>query len=114
MFASKKQILCGDLCKQVSKAIRYIKKCSNDGRLMSFDVQWAIDTRLAHIIAGGYAETARRLTPEQRDEVWKRFGGMCAECGKPGDEIDHINGSSSNPKNLQLLCRKCHQGKTES
>ena len=33
-------------------------------------------------------------------------------CGEPGDEIDHINGSSSDAANLQLLCDTCHNKKT--
>jgi 5-methylcytosine-specific restriction endonuclease McrA len=114
MFVSKKQIFCGDLCRQISKAIRYVKGCRSDGRLMSIDVQVAIDTRLAHIMAGGYAETERSLAPSQRQEVWERSEGRCEQCGKIGKEIDHIRGSSSDLRNLQLLCRQCHQDKTQS
>jgi hypothetical protein len=35
----------------------------------------------------------------------------CRICGKPGDEIDHISGSSNDPANLQLLCDSCHNKK---
>lgn len=32
----------------------------------------------------------------------------------PGTEIDHINGDSSDPDNLRLLCHTCHVGVTLS
>lgn len=65
-------------------------------------------------MVGGYAETERTLPKIERDEVWRRFNGKCAECGAAGEEIDHIKDSSSDPRNLQLLCRRCHRLKTES
>jgi hypothetical protein len=37
---------------------------------------------------------------------------VCRECGQPGEEIDHIDGDSSDLTNLQLLCKPCHHTKT--
>ena len=42
--------------------------------------------------------------------------GQCAEGGDPATEVDHIvplaSGGSSEPSNLQCLCRVCHERKT--
>jgi hypothetical protein len=59
-----------------------------------------------------YAETARRLTSEQKAAIWARDRGLCVQCGRPGAEVDHIDGSSDDPSNLQLLCADCHHAKT--
>ncbi|MGH8655144.1 MAG: HNH endonuclease [Gammaproteobacteria bacterium] len=76
------------------------------------DVRLAVVTRLAHIAAGGYDRVARKLTNQLRSDVISRSSGLCVLCGKPGDEIDHIEGPSSDIQNLQLLCRSCHTKKT--
>lgn len=41
-----------------------------------------------------------------------RDKGRCHSCGKPGSEVDHIQGASNDPENLQWLCRECHKAKT--
>lgn len=60
----------------------------------------------------GYDEQARHLTPAQKAAIRKRDNGLCARCGRPGAEIDHIDGSSDDPANLQLICLDCHHTKT--
>lgn len=39
---------------------------------------------------------------------------LCRECGKYGDQVDHVDGDSHNNResNLQTLCRRCHSSKT--
>jgi hypothetical protein len=108
-----RRIYCSDLCSQVTSWIRYFQKAKADGRILLPDVHEALGIKLAHIAAGGYAETARRLPPELRDAIGQRDGGICRECGAPGSDIDHIDGSSADPENLQLLCRECHNAKTQ-
>lgn len=55
-------------------------------------------------------EAMRAPIPEQvRNEVWRRDGGCCVECGsKEKLEYDHIipvaKGGSDSARNLQLLC----------
>ena len=77
------------------------------------EVRYAISIRLAHILGGGYAKDQRRLSPEVRAAVIDRDGGRCRLCGAEGTEIDHIESSSPDLANLQLLCRACHRSKTE-
>lgn len=55
---------------------------------------------------------------ECRDTIFKKYFGLCAECGRPGEEVHHIeflNALNCNDPNivygednLILLCRDCH------
>lgn len=55
---------------------------------------------------------------EARDYIVKKYYGLCAECGKPGEEVHHkifltplnINNPdiALGEDNLVLLCRECH------
>jgi 5-methylcytosine-specific restriction endonuclease McrA len=110
----KPRLYCTELCKQEAKAVRYARGCKKDGRIRRADIKDAIQIRLAHILSGGYSTKKRYLSPIVRAKVISRDNGLCQQCGNPGNEIDHINGHSSNLKNLQLLCRDCHIKKTKS
>ncbi len=112
--ATARKTYCSDLCSQVASWIRYFQKAKADGRILLPDVHEALGIKLALIAGGGYAKTERELPPELREEIKKRDGGMCRSCGSPGTDIDHIQGSSPDPSNLQLLCRECHNAKTQS
>jgi 5-methylcytosine-specific restriction endonuclease McrA len=103
---------CEQLCSQEAEWVRYVRRCRLDGRDKRSDVIEAIKIRLAHILAGGYDKLARKLPDSVREAIFKRDQGRCRLCGKPGTEIDHISGSSSDPENLQLLCDSCHNNKT--
>lgn len=51
-----------------------------------------------------------------RDEVWRRDGGRCIECGTNAKlEYDHIipvsRGGSNTARNIQLLCETCNRRK---
>lgn len=39
---------------------------------------------------------------------------LCADCGGPANEVDHINGDTYNnlPDNLDSLCKPCHSART--
>lgn len=104
-------LYCSLLCLDTANTIRYWRKTSRSG-LFAADplVREAIATRLGHMLAGGYNSTARRIPPATRVLVIER-DRVCVQCGKPGEEIDHINGDSSDPGNLQLLCGDCHRAK---
>jgi 5-methylcytosine-specific restriction endonuclease McrA len=49
-----------------------------------------------------------------RAGVLIRDSYTCAECGKYGDQVDHIDGDSHNNDmaNLQVLCLRDHSAKT--
>src|SRR5262249_45709269 len=108
------KLYCSDACKQEAKFVRYVRGCRQDGRDQQPDVQEAIQIRRAMILGGGYPEQERRLPESIRNAVIKRDGGRCKKCGKPGTQIDHIDGNSNEMKNLQLLCHSCHNEKTKA
>jgi hypothetical protein len=94
--------------------VRYVRRCIRDGRIKRPDVLDAIQIRLAHLVAGGYQRQERRIALDVREAVIARDKGCCCICGKPGTEIDHMEGSSGRPENLQLLCHTCHIEKTRA
>jgi 5-methylcytosine-specific restriction endonuclease McrA len=107
-------LYCSLLCRETASTIRYWRKTSRNG-IFDTDplVRVAIATRLAHMLAGGYNSSARRIPPATRVLVIER-DRACVKCGAQGEEIDHIAGDSCDPGNLQLLCGVCHRAKTQS
>ena len=105
-------LFCSGLCQDTANTIRYWRKTSRNGKFEADpDVRYAISIRLAHMLAGGYNSEARRIPLDVRAMVIER-DRVCVKCGGPGEEIDHIDGDSSDPGNLQLLCTTCHHAKT--
>lgn len=56
------------------------------------------------------------FTAKDRDALFLAQNGRCAVCPRKGRlEVDHVipvcRGGSSNPSNLQLLCRSCNASK---
>jgi len=108
------KLYCSDLCKQTAKFVRYVRACTRDGRIEREDVLEAIQIRLAFILGDGYPEGDRYIPKLAREQIFQKYDGKCAKCGKPATDIDHINGSSNNLENLQLLCKTCHNKKTKA
>ncbi|ARK32141.1 HNH endonuclease [Halalkalibacter krulwichiae] len=65
-----------------------------------------------------HTSTWRKL----RRSYYGKKHGLCEQCGKPGDIVDHIEEITEenvndpfvtfNEENLQLLCLSCHNTKT--
>lgn len=106
-------LYCSALCREKAKFVRYARGCLRDGRAKNdTDVAYALRIRMAMILGGGYPP-ARSLPPAVRAAVIERDQGLCRLCGAPGEEIDHIDGSSPDLSNLRLLCQACHRNVTE-
>jgi len=67
------------------------------------------------------SESGREHVPERiRNEVWRRDGGKCVECGSIYKlEFDHIipiakGGRSNTARNLRILCEPCNRRKSDS
>ena len=110
--AADAKLYCVEPCAQEADWVRYARRCRHDGRDKQEDVRQALRIRLALALGRGYDRRERRLTDRIRQLVGSRDHGKCALCGEPGNEIDHISGSSSELANLQLLCDACHNEKT--
>jgi 5-methylcytosine-specific restriction endonuclease McrA len=113
LAAGHARLFCGSYCRSYAKDVRYFRACRLDGRHTDPLVGHALRVRLAHLVAGGYDETARRVSSVLRAQVLTAAGGMCAACGqRPAIEVDHVDGSSGARENLQGLCGPCHRAKT--
>ncbi len=108
-------LFCREKCQQTAKVVRYGRATLRDGRYERDPlVRKAIDTRIAIILGGGYPAKARTLSREQREAIFTRDGRRCRLCGAPATDIDHIAGSSSDPENLQALCKSCNMAKARA
>lgn len=66
----------------------------------------------------GYAQS-RYVSQTTKKIVYTRDGGKCQCCGSTFNlEYDHVTpfscGGSSEPSNIQLLCRECNRSKSNS
>jgi len=62
---------------------------------------------------------SRRIKSEVKQEVWRRDGGCCVNCGSDEDlEYDHIiphsRGGANTSRNIQLLCEICNRKKSDN
>ena len=105
-------VFCNFRCRAEAKYVRYYRKKVADGSFMREDVREALRFRLAHILSGGYDPRLRVVPAEVRAAVMERSNGRCQRCGREGAELDHIEGPSPAPDNLQWLCSDCHDRKT--
>ena len=110
---------CGAFCKAEAEFVRLCRSWLRDpARRADPNYAYVLQVRLAFLhseyLGRGrvYDEKARYLSAGQKAAIRERDGGRCVQCGKPGAEVDHITGSSSDPDNLQLLCPDCHHAKT--
>lgn len=107
-------LFCTDMCHSIAIDVRYWRGVIRDEkRLGDPEIQSALNVRIAHLLAGGYHAMARRIPAAVRALVLER-DKVCVLCGCAGKEIDHIDGDSNDPENLQLLCSPCHYQKTSS
>ncbi|QDV59457.1 HNH endonuclease [Rosistilla oblonga] len=70
------------------------------------------------VTRSGDGAPTRHIPRDVRQRVWQLYGGQCADCGaRDYLEFDHIvpvaKGGSNSDKNVQLLCRKCNQKKSD-
>jgi hypothetical protein len=108
-------LFCSELCTEVASFVRYARRVIADpDRANDPLVLEKMQIRQAHIVGGGYPARKRRISDALRALVIERDKGLCRRCNKPANQIDHIDGSSPDPENLQLLCDPCHTKKTKS
>lgn len=111
----EKRLTCDSFCRDLAAAVRYARAAISDGRVdADLDVLPSIRIQFAHLLNGGYESYGRKVTPQVRSDVITRDAGLCQTCGGPGNEVDHIEGDSNEPDNLQLLCSDCHRKKTQT
>jgi hypothetical protein len=105
---------CSDLCRDEASLVRYARKARAQARLQHPDVVLGLRRKFASVHGGGYPVKERYVTSAVRSEVLSRHGGLCEFCRTaPATEVDHIDGSSSEPSNLRGLCSSCHGERTE-
>lgn len=116
----KNPLWCSSACHQAAKLVRYVRARRAEGTHQRPDIVEAIEMKMAHVLAGGYPETERRVPAAVRAEVFRRAGGRCQNCGRPLAlefstlssgalfTIQHVAGDSNSISNLRALCRRCN------
>jgi hypothetical protein len=96
----------------VAGTIRYVRRGRAEKREADKEFQIGIGVRLVLLPSGGYPARERHLPEDIRQTIFKRDDYLCRLCRKkPATQIDHINGSSNNPSNLQAVCADCNRKK---
>ncbi len=108
VLTNRARLYCSEVCHQTLKLIHYGRGVVADGRIVDPLVEDAIGMRIAHILAGGYHEQARRVPPATRAQIFERDGGRCVLCGEPATQIDHAAGDANTPENLRAVCGSCN------
>lgn len=103
------KLFCSDKCRQEAAFVRYFRSHKRDGRIYEPGVRETLKMKMAQILSG---VSERRLSKSTRQKIYERDNRTCQKCGQPASDIYHINGSSDNLENLQMLCRICHDQKT--
>jgi len=103
---------CSQWCRSVNAKTRYWRAVLCDGRIEDPAVHSQVQMDMAFLLAGGYSALGRNPSPKTREIVLERDNGLCQSCGEPGNQVDHIEGNSDDPSNLQVLCEPCHRLKT--
>jgi hypothetical protein len=109
-------LYCSEACKQTAHLVRWARRKIADGTFLRVDIAEAHTLKLAHILAGGYPEAARRVPRATRELVIERAGGTCEHCGElfqsdsleQRASIQHVAGSSNDPANLQAIHFACN------
>lgn len=78
-------------------------------------VALANQTAIRRTAEGG---PSRHIPRDVRQRVWQRYGAQCVDCGATEYlEFDHVipvaKGGSNSDANVQLLCRRCNQKKSD-
>lgn len=103
---------CSTWCTDINQRVRYWRRVTRDGRIADPLIQEQVAMDLTFLLIGGYRALGRRPNAATRKLVVQRDKGRCRNCGESGTELDHVDGSSDAPENLQLLCKECHRRKT--
>jgi hypothetical protein len=110
-LTNRAKFYCSLVCHQTLKTIHYARATVADGRFQRDPtIAEALDVRIAYILAGGYHEVERRVSPALRAQVFERDGYKCVLCGAPATQIDHIAGDANTPENLRASCGACNLG----
>ncbi|HEY1641221.1 MAG TPA: hypothetical protein VGG35_11075 [Streptosporangiaceae bacterium] len=109
---------CADYCRAVAEFVRLCRRWFRDpARQADTDYLFVLQVRLAAVHAGhlgraGGAQPPGALAAAQKAAIRERDQGRCAQCGRRGSEVARIDGPSSEPANLQLLCTDCRRART--
>lgn len=110
-------LMCCDACQQIAEGVRGLRRwVSKPGNVLNMD-EIAQRQRFVccAISKDGYGKRARQVSPDLRDNVFKRAGYRCELCGRPRGNsfesmltIQHMRGSSNDPSDLKAYCRQCN------
>ncbi|MBV9119269.1 MAG: HNH endonuclease [Chloroflexi bacterium] len=110
-------LYCSPRCEQEASYVRYFRQVLRDGRWKLAEVREALRIRGVVVMNGGYPHPERAISKRYREFILNRDEHTCQACGGQGSQVDHIHlrgigGNINHPRNLQVLCSRCHRAKT--
>lgn len=100
---------CSTWCADINQRVRYCRRVERDGRIADPLIQAQVQMNLTFLLIGGYRALGRRPSAATRMMVVSARGRALPKLRETRDRPDHIDGSSDEPANLQLLCKDCHR-----
>lgn len=106
-----KLLYCSDACQDIAGSVRYARKKIDECAPWDAALLMGFGQKIYQWVSTGhpYDARTRTLTEESRQAIFERDGRVCVLCGEPATQIDHIAGSSPDPKNLQAICANCNR-----
>ena len=105
--SSTKTPYCGTSCRNLSAFIRQFRGALEDGQIFDEERQVGLGQVFWYLVGGGRPLRQHIIPDRTVKDLFKKASGLCAICGAPGTQIDHIASGCNRPINLRITCDAC-------
>ncbi|RYG22519.1 hypothetical protein EON82_16845 [bacterium] len=103
---------CGTECREIAGFVRNVRSGLREGTLQDPDRQLALGQILWRILGGGLPYRNSLITEKDLARLFRKYDGLCVECGAPATTVDHIESRHCNRTgNLRPKCDACAETK---
>lgn len=109
--SSERSPYCGTKCREMAAFIRQFRACMMDGSVFDIERQKGLGQALWSVQGGGFPRRQLMIEPKIVAKVIAKQGGVCAQCGAPATEVDHVGSACNRTSNLRAVCANCNRAK---